>query len=220
MGKRRRSSISTIKVAVACAAVTTVLARAASGLVFASGGRRFAEQIHYVALAVMLIAYLFLITTLMAAKKSQPVSLSVVEVDNSLVISPCDIEQCAILDQTSIDRASKNPHEVGLRKRRLAIRFLIARDVSIPDSFLIALTLFPNLTLLDIQNARVSQEFWALLEELPSLKNVLATNAISDELLRKVSLSLPEVKFWVGKHRNLVIASKASLNPKGARDAS
>ena len=208
MAKRRRTTITTTKVAVLCAAVTTLLALAASGLVFVTGGQRYAENIHWLAMFIMLIAYVFLIATLKAARKHQLFSLNVVETDDSFVISPCGVQDCFVLDQRTIDGRLL---ESRTRKRSHSIRVLIARELTVSDSFLDDLMHFPNLTLLDLQNSTVPQAFWSRLEELPSLTNVIATNAISDELLRTISLSLPEVKFWTGKYRNLVVASTASL---------
>lgn len=217
MGHRRRSTISVTKVAVACAAATTVIAMATSGIVFASGGRSYAEGLHRSALLVMLMAYVFLIASLMVSKKNQPVSLNVVEKVNCLLLSPCSVNAYAILDQANIDRFASNPHKIISKDRRGAIRIILARDVSIQEDFLNTLALFPNLSVLDLQGSRVSTEFWQCLDDLPNLSHVLATNAISEELLKNISFSLPEVKFWLGKRRQLVIASAVALNPNGVR---
>jgi hypothetical protein len=215
MGNRRRSTITVTKVAVACAAATTVFAMAASGIVFVSGGRNYAEGLHQFALLVMLIAYVFLILSLLLSKKNQPVAMNVVEKDDCLVVSPCSTNAYVVLAQADIDHIAVDPHKEVSRDRRGAIRIIIARDVSIQEPFLNALALFPNLCILDLQDSIVSPEFWTALDELPNLSHVLATNAIADELLRNISFSLPEVKFWIGKRRNLVIASAAALHPRG-----
>ncbi len=214
MAKRRRFNFTVTKIAVVCAAVTTLLAMSASGVVFATGGRSYAEQIHQLALFVMLVAYVFLIVALMAAKTNQPTSLNVVERADSILVSPCRIEAYAILNQTDIDRFVQNPHKDISRDRRNAIRIILARDVVIPERFLDVLVLFPNLSVLDLQDCKVALEFWSGLEELPNLSDVLATNAIPDHVLRDISFSLPEVKFWIGKRRNVVVLSKAALNPR------
>lgn len=215
MVKRRRSTITLTKVAVFCAAVTTILAMSASGVVFVTGGRNYAEQIHQLALIVMLAAYVFLIVAITAAKKNQPISLRVVEKDDCLLVSPCSVEAYAILDQYNIDKFVRNPHKDISKDRRNLLRIIIARDVIIAECFLDVLVLFPNLTVLDVQDSKVDLEFWSGLEELANLSDVLATNAIPDDVLRNISFSLPEVKFWTGKRRNLVVLSKAALNPSG-----
>ena len=211
MRKRRRPAITITKIAIAFAVVTTICAMAASGSIVVAGGRSFEEGVHAIALSVMLIAYLFLITVLMACKPKPIESLSVVAHDNSLLVSPCGIDSCLILDQVRIDGSG-----VKLAKhRREDIRIVVARATSISESFLDLLAQFPNLTLLDLQDARVTPDFWDNLEELPSVSHVLATNAIPSDQLRNISISLPEVKFWLDKHRNLVIGSKAAMYPRG-----
>ena len=195
------------KVAVACAATTTLLAMAASGLVFATGGTNYAEGIHQLAMIVMLVAYLFLIVSITSAKKMQCPTLNVVEENDSLIVSPCGSEDYWIFDQEGIDKSSRNPNHTRPRNRRHEIRVVVARDVSIPDTFLEALALFPNLAMLDIQNAKVEPSFWDSLEVLPNLTDVLATNALPDDLQRNMSYALPEVKFWTGKQRKLALVA-------------
>ncbi len=215
MANRRRSTITVTKVAVVCAAVTTALAMAASGVVFATGGRNYAEGLHQSALLVMLVAYVFLIGSLMISKRNQPVSLRIDEREDCLLLSPCCVDDYALLDQTNIDRFAANPHKEISRDRRSAIRIILARNVSIEEHFLNTLALFPNLCVLDLQDSQVSDDFWTNLDELPNLSHVLATNAIADEMLRNISFSLPEVKFWIGKRRKLVLASTSALHPQG-----
>ncbi len=215
MGNRRRSTISLTKIAVACASATTVIAMATSGIVFATGGRNYAEGLHQSALLFMLMAYVFLIVTLMVSKKNQPASLSVVEENDGLFLSPCSVNAYAILDQANIDRFASNPHKIISTDRRGAIRVIVARDVSIQENFLNTLALFPNLSVLDLQGSKVSTEFWQCLDELPNLSHVLATNAITVEILRNIAFTLPEVRFWIDKRRSLVIASTPTQKPHG-----
>ncbi len=215
MRKRKRPAITITKIAIALAVVTTVLAMAASGSIVLSGGRNFEEGIHSIALGVMLMAYLFLICVLMLAKQKQMDSLRVVEQDGFLVVSPCAGRDCLVLDQASIDSAAKGSFARIAKHRRTAIRIVVARNVSIPDSFLDSLAHFPNIGLLDVQNAKVAPEFWTNLEELPNVAHVLATNAVPADLLRNIAISLPEVKFWLGHQRKLVIGTKAAVNPYG-----
>ena len=211
MRKRRRPTITITKIAIALAVVTTACAMAASGSIVLAGGRSFEEGVHSIALSFMLLAYLFLITVLMACKPKPIESLSVVAHDNSLLVSPCGIDSCVVLDQVGIDGGG-----VKLAKHRRAdIRIVVARGASISESFLDLLALFPNLTLLDLQDAKVTPDFWDNLEELSSVAHVLATNAIPNDQLRNISISLPEVKFWLDKHRSLVIGSKAAMYPRG-----
>ncbi len=215
MGKRKRPSITITKIAIALAAVTTVIAMIASGTVVATGGRNFAEKIHMLALGIMLIAYLFLVVVLMAFKPKPIVSLCVVEQEQSLMVSPCDRDSYIVLNQARIDRSERCALEEIPKRKRATIRILIARDVSVPDDFLDSLALFPNLSLLDLQGAKVPPGFWMSLEELPNVTHVLATNAIPAELLRNISISLPEVKFWMDHKRTLVIGSNAAMKPSG-----
>ena len=215
MRKRRRPVITITKIASALAVVTTMLGMAASGSIVIAGGRSFEEGVHQIALSVMLIAYLFLLSVLMAAKQKQIEPLKIVEQECYLVISPCGMDNCLVLDQAGIDSALEGSGAHDARRRRAEIRIVVARQVLIPDSFLALLAQFPDLTLLDLQDATVAPEFWANLEELPSVSHVLATNAIPSDQLRNISISLPEVKFWLGKHRKLVIGSKTAMNPRG-----
>lgn len=215
MRKRRRPVITITKIAIALAVVTTMFAMAASGSIVIAGGRSFEERIHTIALGMMLIAYLFLLSVLMAAKQEQIVSLSIVEKERCLVVCPCGMENCLVLDQAGVDSALEGSNARDARRRRTEIRIVVARNVLIPDSFLALLAQFPNLTLLDMQDATVAPDFWANLEEFPSVSHVLATNAIPSDQLRNISISLPEVKFWLGQHRKLVIGSKAAMNPSG-----
>jgi hypothetical protein len=215
MGKRKRPSITITKVAIALAVVTTVLAMIASGSIVLSGGRNFEEGIHQLSLGIMLIAYLFLIVVIMAFKPQPVVSLSVVEEDRFLLITPCDSDGFLVLDQAGVDATVMGSFSKMPKHRRSAIRIVVARDVSIPNSFSDSLALFPNLMLLDLQEAKVATEFWEDLEGLPGVTHVLATNAIASEMLRNISISLPEVRFWLDKPRNLVIRSRASMNAPG-----
>lgn len=215
MRKRRRPVITITKIAIAIAVVTTMLAMAASGSIVIAGGRSFEEGVHQVALSVMLMAYLFLLSVLMAAKQKQIESLSIVEQELCLVVSPCGMDNCLVLDQAGIDSAVEDSGAHDAKRRRAEIRIVIAREVSIPDTFLAFLAQFPNLNLLDLQDATVTPEFWAHLEELPNVSHVLATNTIPSDLFRNISIALPEVKFWLGQHRKLVIESKAAMNPRG-----
>ena len=118
-------------------------------------------------------------------------------------------------NRVGLDEAVEDSGAKDAKRRRAEIRIVVAREVFIPDSFLALLAQFPNLTLLDVQDATVAPEFWANLEELPNVSHVLATNAIPSDLFRNISISLPEVKFWLGQHRKLVIGSKAAMNPGG-----
>ena len=215
MRKRRRPVITITKIAIAFAVVTTLLGMAASGSNVIAGGRSFEEGVHQVALSVMLVAYLFLLSVLMGAKQKQIESLRIVEQERCLVVSPCGMDNCLVLDQAGIDIALEGSGALDVRRRRAEIRMVVAREVSIPDSFLAFLAQFPNLILLDLQDAKVAPEFWANLEELPSVSHVLATNAIPSDQFRNISISLPEVKFWLGQRRKLVIGSKAAMNPRG-----
>lgn len=215
MRKRRRPVITITKIAIAIAVVTTLVAMAASGSIVIAGGRSFREGVHQVALGVMLIAYLFLLSVLMAARQKQIESLSIVEQENCLLVSPCGMNNCLVLDQAGLDEAVEDFGAKEAKRRRAEIRIVVAREVLIPDSFLALLAQFPNLTLLDLQDATVAPEFWANLEELPNVSHVLATNAIPSDLFRNISISLPEVKFWLGQHRKLVIGSQAAMNPSG-----
>ena len=216
MRKRRRPVITITKIAIALVVVTTLLGMAASGSIVIAGGRNFEEGIHSIALSMMLIAYLFLLSVLMTAKQKQTQSLNIVEQENFLVVSPCGMNNCLVLDQAGIDSALEGSGSHDANRRRAEIRIVVARQVLIPDTFLAFLAQFPNLTLLDLQDAKVAPEFWANLEELPSVSHVLATNAIPSDQLRNISISLPEVKFWLGKQRRLVIGSKAAMNPSGS----
>ena len=215
MRKRQRPVITITKIAIALVVLTTLLGMAASGSIVIAGGRNFEEGIHSIALSMMLIAYLFLLSVLMSARQKQIESLRIVEQEHFLVVSPCGIENCLVLDQAGIDIALEGSGALDVRRRRAEIRMVVAREVFIPDSFLAFLAQFPNLILLDLQDAKVAPEFWANLEELPSVSHVLATNAIPSDQLRNISISLPEVKFWLGQRRKLVIGSKAAMNPRG-----
>lgn len=217
MGKRKRPSITITKVAIAIAVVTTLLAMTASGSIVISGGRNFEEGIHQVALVLMLLAYLFLIVVIMAFKPQPVVALNVVEEDRFLLITPCGSDGFVVLDQAGVDATAMGSFAKMPKQRRIAIRIVVARDVSIPSSFSHSLALFPNLVLLDLQEARVAPEFWDNLEELPSVTHVLATNAIASDMLRNISISLPEVRFWLDKPRNLVIRSRESMKPWGEK---
>ena len=216
MRKPRRPVITITKFAIALAVVTTLLGMAASGSIVIAGGRNFEEGIHSIALSMMLIAYLFLLSVLMSARQKQIQSFNIVEQENFLVVSPCRMDNCLVLDQAGIDCTLEGSGSHDANRRRAEIRIVVARQVLIPDTFLAFLAQFPNLTLLDLQDATVAPEFWANLEELPSVSHVLATNAIPSDQLRNISISLPEVKFWLGKQRRLVIGSKAAMNPSGS----
>lgn len=213
--RKRRRPVTTITIAIAIAAVTTMLAMAASGSIVIAGGRSFEEGVHQVALGVMLMAYLFLLSVLMAARQKQIESLSIVEQERCLLVSPCGMDNCLVLDQVGIDSTLEGSGTHDVKRRRAEIRVVVARDVLISDSFLALLAQFPNLNLLDLQDSTVAPGFWANLEELPNVSHVLATNAIPSDLLRNISISLPEVKFWLGEHRKLVIGSKAAMYPRG-----
>jgi hypothetical protein len=207
MRKRKRPAITVTKVAIAIAIAMTVLAMAASGSIVLSGGRQFAEGIHQLSLLLMLIAYLFLIGVVMTNRKQPVALLKVVENDEGLTVSPCSGRQVLVADQSLINMSTDEFSSTIIKDRRYLIRVLIARELSIPESFLDTLALLPNITVLDFQNASVDSEFWLNLEEFPSVAHVLATNAISKELLRNVSSSLPEVKFWLDKNRKIIVGS-------------
>ncbi len=217
MGKRKRRSITITKVAIALAVVTTLLAMTASGSIVVSGGRNFEEGVHQVALGIMLLAYLFLIVVITAFKPQPVVALNVVEEDSFLLITPCTSDGFVVLDQAGVDATATGSFHKMPSNRRSAIRIVVARNVSIPSTFSDSLALFPNLTLLDLQEAKVAPDFWVDLEELPSVTHVLATNAIASDLLRNISISLPEVRFWLDKPRNLVIRSRESMKPWGEK---
>ena len=97
------------------------------------------------------------------------------------------------------------------------MRIVIARELTISESFLDVLIHFPNLTMLDLQDSKVTPEFWNQLEELPNIAHVLAKNAVPSELLRNISIALPEVRIWLDKRRQLVIGSYKAMNPSGAK---
>lgn len=216
MRKRKRTVITTTKVAVALAIVTTVIAMAASGSILISGGRNFEEGIHQIALCLMLLAYIFLIVVLMNAKKRQFVPLNVVEQGDFLLVSPCDIRDAILLTQSEVDGAVSSLAKLS-NSRKSGLRIVIARQLAISEGFLDVLSLFPNVTMLDLQDATVNSEFWNNLEDLPNISHVLATNAVPKDLLRNLSISLPEVRFWLDKPRQLVIGSYNAMNPSGKK---
>ncbi len=216
MRKRKRFVITITKVAIALAVATTVIAMAASGSILISGGRRFEEGVHQVALGLMLLAYLFLIFVLMSVKKKQSVPLNVVDQGDFLLVSPCDIRDAILLTQSEVDGLTTSLTKLP-SSRKIGIRIVIARQLSISESFLDVLRQFPNVTMLDMQDSKVTSEFWNNLEELPNIVHVLATNAVPTDLLRNISISLPEVRFWLDKHRQLVIGSYKAMNPSGAK---
>lgn len=213
MEKPRRPAVSVTKIAIAIAVVTTLLAMTASGLIVVTGGRSFEEGMHQFALVVMLLAYLFLIGVLMASKQKPVESLQVVDQEGFLAVSPCGRNSCLVLDQNRIDAVGNGFINRISKHRRAAVRIVVARDVSIPNTFQDSLALFPNTTLLDLQASKVPIEFWYSLEELPNISHVLATSAIPIDQLRNISDSLPEVKFWLGHRRKLLISSKAATIP-------
>jgi hypothetical protein len=216
MRKRKRSAITITKVAVVLAVATTVIAMAASGSILISEGRKFEEGIHQIALGLMLLAYLFLIIVLMNAKKKLFVPLEVVEQEDFLLVSPCNVRDTILLDQSEVDGLTS-----GLTKlpssRKSSVRIVLARKLSISDSFLDVLSQFPNVTILDVQDSVVSPKFWDNLEELPNISHVLATNAVPTNMLRNISISLPEVRFWLDRHRQLVVGSDKAMNPSGVK---
>jgi hypothetical protein len=216
MRKRKRSAITITKVAVALAIVTTVIAMAASGSILISGGRSFEEGVHQVALGLMLMAYIFLIAVLMNAKKQQFVPLNVVEQEDFLLVSPCNVRDAILLTQAEVDGTSSSLVHLP-NSRKSGLRIVIARQLSISESFLDVLSLFPNVAVLDLQDSSVATEFWDNLEELPNISHVLATNAVPKEMLRNLSISLPEVRFWLDKHRQLVVGSYNAMNPSGVK---
>ena len=216
MRKRKRFVITITKVAIALAVATTVIAMAASGSILISGGRNFEEGVHQVALGLMLLAYLFLIFVLMSVKKNQFVPLNVVEQGDFLLVSPCDIRDTISLTQSEVEGLTSSLIKLP-SSRRTSVRIVIARQLSISEGFIDVLSQFPNLTLLDMQNSKVTSEFWNNLEEVPSIAHVLATNAVPADLLRNIAISLPEVRFWLDKHRQLVIGSYKAMNPNGAK---
>ena len=217
MGKRKRRSITITKVAIALAVATTLMAMTASGSIVVSGGRNFEEGVHQVSLGIMLLAYVFLIVVIMKFKPQPVVALNVVEEDDFLLITPCNSDGFLVLDQAGVDATAVGSFKKMPSDRRSAIRIVVARNVSIPSSFPDSLALLPNLMLLDLQEAKVAPEFWIDLEELPSVTHVLATNAISSDMLRNISISLPEVRFWLDKPRKLVVRSRESMKPWGEK---
>jgi hypothetical protein len=216
MRKRKRFVITITKVAITLAIATTVIAMAASGSILISGGRNFEEGVHQVALGLMLLAYLFLIFVLMSVKKKQFVPLNVVDQGAFLLVSPCDIRDAILLTQSEVEGLTSGLTKIP-SSRKTGIRIVIARQLSISESFLDVLSQFPNVTLLDMQDSKVTSEFWNNLEELPNIAHVLATNAVPTDLLRNISISLPEVRFWLDTHRRLVIGSYRAMNPGGAK---
>jgi len=216
MRKRRRSAITITKVAVAVAVVTTVIAMAASGSILISEGRKFEEGVHQVALGLMLLAYIFLIMVLMNAKKKLFVPLDIVEQEDFLLVSPCNIRDTILLDQSEVDGLTSGLAKIP-SSRRSSVRIVLARKLSISGSFLDVLGQFPNVTILDLQDSVVAPEFWDNLEELPNISHVLATNAVPSDMLRNISISLPEVRFWLDRHRQLVVGSFNAMNPSGAK---
>lgn len=215
MRKRKRSAITITKVAIALAVATTVIAMTASGSILISGGRNFEERVHQAALGLMLFAYLFLIFVLMNAKKKPFVPLNVVEQGDFLSVSPCNIRDTLLLTQSEVDGLTSSLTKLP-RSRKSTMRIVIARELSISEGFLDVLSHFPNVTILDLQDSKVTTEFWNQLEELPNIAHVLAKNAVPAELLRNISISLPEVRFWLDKRRQLVIGSDKAMNPNGA----
>ncbi len=216
MRKRKRFVITITKVAIAFAVATTVIAMAASGSILISGGRNFEEGVHQVALGLMLLAYLFLIFVLMSVKKQQFAPLNVVDQGDFLLVSPCNVRDAVLLTQPEVEGLTSSLTKLP-SSRKIGIRIVIARRLSISESFLDVLSQFPNVTMLDMQDSKVASEFWNNLEELPNIAHVLATNAVPTDLLRNISISLPEVRFWLDKHRQLVIGSYQAMNPSGAQ---
>ena len=214
MRKRKRSAITITKVAIALAIATTVIAMAASGSILVSGGRNFEEGVHQIALGLMLLAYLFLISVLMNVKKKQFVPLQVVDQGDFLLVSPCDIRDTILLTQSEVDGMISGVGKLP-SSRRSGLRVLLARKLSISESFLDVLSQFPNVSVLDLQDSTVEPEFWNNLEELPNITHVLATNAVPPDMLRSISISVPEVCFWLDRHRQLVIGSFKAMNPRG-----
>lgn len=213
LAKRKRQRITPIKVAIGIVIFTTLLAMTASAAVAATEGRGVTEELHQLALVLMLMAYLFLIAILMGAKKSQTETVTVFERNGSLHVSPCSRFSVLALDQASVNDGTKGPLSLISKQRRAAIRVIVGRSLAIPESFLDSMLLFPNLNLLDLQDSQVPESFWDELEELDNLEHVLAANAMSSDQVREVTLSVPEVKFWLDR-KELVMGTKTAVNHK------
>jgi hypothetical protein len=212
MARRRRSHITPAKVAIALAVLTTIFAMIASALNAISDGDPFEVGLHQFAMILMLAAYSFLILVIMSSRKKKIASLQVMDENELLSISPCVRSEVVVLDQSSIDAGTKGPLSKIPYASRFAMRVAVARSLKVDESSIEALLLFPNLAILDLQDATVDRGFWDALEDLSSLDHVLANGAIDIALLKKISISIPEVKFWL-EPKKLAIGSLVGTKP-------
>lgn len=211
MRRRLLRSVTPTKIAIAFAVIATLAAMVASARNAITLGRTQEVNVHVFAMMVMLFSYLCLILVIIVCRKKPLTALSVVDKKEMLAVSPCIRNDVIVLDQDAIDQGRHGPIFDLPRASLYNMRIAIARSVTVPEGFSETLRAFPNLVVLDLQGSTVPVSFWTSVESLESIEHVLAYECMELASLKHLSISLPEVKFWM-EPRKLAIGSTAAMN--------
>jgi len=174
---------------------TTIFAITASGLK-AMDDNRFGD-LHTISQVVLVATYAFYLYTLSRAKNIKSVSIAPMQQGESFLISPSWPNQVLCLtDSVGIGEKIKTLKRLPLKTRQ-AIRGIVAHNAAVNLNFVRLLALFPQIVALDVQGSNVDSDVWDELAHFEHLRLILAHGAVSEDDVRNLSLTLPEIQICI-----------------------
>lgn len=206
MRRKKHLVWSPVTIALAGVVITTFVAIATAPILSAIGNPWWSQQVQYTIYYAMLFAFVLLMAVLVHNRVTSPTSSSVYVLDNRdsvdssnmglITVVPCDCRHVWIADQSFADLPLKGQLKklspIGLNR----LQILVMRDLQIPPSIAELWVYLPNLKVLDIQNASISDCFWNGLERSLELEHVLAHGCNHTASMKEILISLPEVKVY------------------------
>lgn len=197
---------SPVTIALAGVALTTFVAIAIAPILVAIGNPWWSQEVQYATYYAMLLAFVALMAVLVHNRVTSPTASSVHVFDHRdandhtgpglITVAPCDCQHVWIADQSFAELPLKKQiqkmSQIGLNR----LQILVMRDLQIPPSISELWVYLPNLKVLDIQNASVSECFWNGLERTMELEHVLAHGCIHSASMKEILISLPEIKVY------------------------
>lgn len=197
---------SPVTIALAGVAFTTFVAIVTAPILAAIGNPWWSQQVQYTTYYVMLLAFVALMAVLVHNRVTSPTASKVHVFDHRdsgdssgfglITVAPCDCHHVWIADQSFAELPLKKQiqkiSQVGLNR----LQILVMRDIKIPPTIADLWIYLPNLKVLDIQHASVSDCFWSGLERSLDLEHVLAHGCNHSASMKEILISLPEIKVY------------------------
>jgi hypothetical protein len=194
MFRRKHTSLTPVGIAILCILATTMASIVAELFSRWTRGEMWIENVKYFCFYCMLFSCIGLVAALVHTRRSQPNLPEYFLWQDTLVVSPLDVQNVWILDQATMDSDLKTILGKIKSSRQRQIQVLSMRGLVIRDHIHELWQYLPNLAVLDLQDALFPDQFWLGLERCKSLDHALAHGALQPSDLKAIQMTVPELK--------------------------